>query len=86
MTMNHTWGFRSYDHDWKSAETARRLADINSNVMAISWAVLSVKYAGCVGDNQALLFGCVNVNVIKSDTEISQYTAAFILDIEHLGR
>jgi alpha-L-fucosidase len=21
MTMNHTWGYKSYDHDWKSTET-----------------------------------------------------------------
>ena len=31
MTMNHTWGFKSYDHDWKSTETLiRNLVDIAS--------------------------------------------------------
>jgi alpha-L-fucosidase len=31
MTMNRTWGFKSYDHDWKSAETLiRNLVDIVS--------------------------------------------------------
>jgi alpha-L-fucosidase len=31
MTMNHTWGFRAYDHDWKSAETLiTNLVDIAS--------------------------------------------------------
>jgi alpha-L-fucosidase len=31
MTMNNTWGFRSYDHDWKSTETlVRNLVDIAS--------------------------------------------------------
>jgi len=31
MTMNHTWGFRSYDNDWKSAETlVANLVDIAS--------------------------------------------------------
>ncbi len=31
MTMNHTWGFRAYDHDWKSAETlVTNLVDIAS--------------------------------------------------------
>ena len=31
MTMNKTWGFRSYDHDWKSTETlVRNLVDIAS--------------------------------------------------------
>ena len=31
MTMNHTWGFRSYDHDWKSTEIlVRNLVDIAS--------------------------------------------------------
>ena len=31
MTMNHTWGFRSYDHEWKSTETlVRNLVDIAS--------------------------------------------------------
>lgn len=31
MTLNHTWGFRSYDHDWKSPETLiRNLVDIAS--------------------------------------------------------
>jgi alpha-L-fucosidase len=31
MTMNHTWGFKSYDHDWKSAQTLlRNLVDIAS--------------------------------------------------------
>ena len=31
MTMNHTWGFKSYDHDWKSPETLiRNLVDIAS--------------------------------------------------------
>lgn len=31
MTMNHTWGFRSYDHDWKSPESLiRNLVDIAS--------------------------------------------------------
>ena len=31
MTMNHTWGYKSYDHDWKSVETlVRNLIDIVS--------------------------------------------------------
>jgi alpha-L-fucosidase len=31
MTMNHTWGFKSYDHDWKSTKTlVRNLIDIAS--------------------------------------------------------
>ncbi len=31
MTMNRTWGFKSYDHDWKSTETlVRNLVDIVS--------------------------------------------------------
>ena len=31
MTMNNTWGFKSYDHDWKSTETlVRNLIDIAS--------------------------------------------------------
>jgi len=31
MTMNRTWGFKSYDHDWKSTETLiRNLVDIAS--------------------------------------------------------
>ena len=31
MTMNHTWGYRSYDHNWKSTETlVRNLVDIAS--------------------------------------------------------
>jgi alpha-L-fucosidase len=31
MTMNHTWGFKSYDHDWKSTETLiRNIVDIAS--------------------------------------------------------
>ncbi len=31
MTMNRTWGFRSYDHDWKTTETlVRNLVDIAS--------------------------------------------------------
>lgn len=31
MTMNHTWGFRKSDHDWKSSETLiRNLVDIAS--------------------------------------------------------
>ncbi len=31
MTMNDTWGYKSYDHDWKSAETLiRNLVDIAS--------------------------------------------------------
>ncbi len=31
MTMNETWGFKSYDHDWKSDETLlRNLCDIAS--------------------------------------------------------
>lgn len=31
MTMNKTWGFKSYDHDWKSTETLiRNLVDIAS--------------------------------------------------------
>jgi alpha-L-fucosidase len=31
MTMNNTWGFKSYDHDWKSTETLiRNLVDIAS--------------------------------------------------------
>ncbi|HID23688.1 MAG TPA: alpha-L-fucosidase [Planctomycetaceae bacterium] len=31
MTMNRTWGYKSYDHDWKSAETLiRNLIDIAS--------------------------------------------------------
>jgi len=31
MTMNHTWGFKSYDHDWKSTQTLlRNLIDIAS--------------------------------------------------------
>ena len=31
MTMNDTWGFKSYDHNWKSTETLiRMLADIAS--------------------------------------------------------
>jgi alpha-L-fucosidase len=31
MTLNHTWGYRSYDHDWKSTETLiRNLVDIAS--------------------------------------------------------
>jgi alpha-L-fucosidase len=31
MTMNRTWGFKSYDHDWKSSETLiRNLVDIAS--------------------------------------------------------
>lgn len=31
MTMNHTWGYRSYDHDWKPTETlVRNLIDIAS--------------------------------------------------------
>lgn len=31
MTMNNTWGFKSYDHDWKSTETLiQNLVDIAS--------------------------------------------------------
>jgi alpha-L-fucosidase len=31
MTMNHTWGYRAYDHDWKPAATLiRNLVDIAS--------------------------------------------------------
>jgi alpha-L-fucosidase len=31
MTLNRTWGYRSYDHDWKSTETLiRNLVDIAS--------------------------------------------------------
>ena len=31
MTMNHTWGFKSYDHDWKSSEQLiRQLVDTAS--------------------------------------------------------
>jgi alpha-L-fucosidase len=31
MTMNRTWGYKSYDHDWKSTETLiRNLVDIAS--------------------------------------------------------
>ena len=31
MTINRTWGYRSYDHDWKSTETLiRNLVDIAS--------------------------------------------------------
>jgi len=31
MTMNHTWGYKSYDHDWKSVEMLlRNLVDIAS--------------------------------------------------------
>src|SRR5437879_9612473 len=31
MTMNDTWGFKSYDHNWKSTEDLiRKLADIGS--------------------------------------------------------
>src|SRR5450759_950531 len=31
MTMNRTWGFRSYDHDWKPTETLiHNLVDIAS--------------------------------------------------------
>ena len=31
MTMNDTWGFKSYDHNWKSTETLiRNLVDIAS--------------------------------------------------------
>jgi alpha-L-fucosidase len=31
MTMNHTWGYRSYDHDWKSTDTlVHNLIDIAS--------------------------------------------------------
>ena len=31
MTMNHTWGYKSFDHDWKSSETLlRNLIDIAS--------------------------------------------------------
>jgi alpha-L-fucosidase len=31
MTINRTWGYRSYDHDWKSTETlVRNLVDIAS--------------------------------------------------------
>jgi alpha-L-fucosidase len=31
MTMNRTWGYKSYDHDWKSTETlVRNLIDIAS--------------------------------------------------------
>jgi alpha-L-fucosidase len=31
MTMNDTWGYKSYDHDWKSTETlVRNLVDIAS--------------------------------------------------------
>jgi alpha-L-fucosidase len=31
MTMNHTWGFKNDDHDWKSTETLiRNLVDITS--------------------------------------------------------
>jgi alpha-L-fucosidase len=31
MTMNRTWGFRAYDHDWKSTETLiHNLVDISS--------------------------------------------------------
>jgi len=31
MTMNHNWGYKSYDHDWKSPETLiRNLIDIAS--------------------------------------------------------
>jgi alpha-L-fucosidase len=31
MTMNHTWGYKSYDHDWKSAQTlVRNVIDIAS--------------------------------------------------------
>jgi len=31
MTMNNTWGYKSYDHDWKSTETLiRNLVDIAS--------------------------------------------------------
>ncbi len=29
MTMNDTWGYKSYDHNWKSTETLiRNLVDI----------------------------------------------------------
>ena len=31
MTMNDTWGYKSYDHNWKSTETLlRNLIDIAS--------------------------------------------------------
>ena len=31
MTMNHTWGYKSYDHDWKSTkDLIRKLCDIAS--------------------------------------------------------
>src|SRR5699024_545709 len=31
MTMNNTWGYRNYDHDWKSSKTLiRNLIDIAS--------------------------------------------------------
>ena len=31
MTMNDTWGYKSYDHNWKSTETLiRNLVDIAS--------------------------------------------------------
>ena len=31
MTMNDTWGYKSYDHNWKSAEMLiRNLVDIAS--------------------------------------------------------
>jgi alpha-L-fucosidase len=31
MTMNHTWGYKSFDHDWKSSEKLlRNLIDIAS--------------------------------------------------------
>ena len=31
MTMNDTWGYKSYDHNWKSTETLiRNLVDITS--------------------------------------------------------
>ena len=27
MTMNHTWGYKSYDHDWKSTDTLLTQSD-----------------------------------------------------------
>ena len=30
MTMNDTWGYKSYDHNWKSAVLIRNLIDTAS--------------------------------------------------------
>jgi alpha-L-fucosidase len=42
MTMNDTWGFKSYDDHWKSAETlVRNLIDVASkggNYLLNVWA------------------------------------------------